>query len=79
MTTMNKSCLYRRLYSLLIHRRTQLIAIAGLTFVSGCQSNASKVELFIPGDARPVRLLIEGQEVAKLDSGDERGVNNAYS
>ncbi len=67
---MNKSCLYRRLYSLLIHRRTQLIVIAGLTLVSGCQSNGSKVELFVPGGASPVRLLIEGQEAATVGSGD---------
>jgi hypothetical protein len=68
---MNKFCFYNQLYSSLILRRAQLIAIAGLTFVSGCQSNGPKVELVIPGGARPVRLLIEGQEVAKLDSGDK--------
>jgi hypothetical protein len=68
---MNKSCYCKRLYSLLILRLTQLIAIAGLTLVSGCLSNDSKVELFIPGHARPIQLLIEGQVVAKLDSVDK--------
>lgn len=68
---MKKSSFHSRHYSSPILRRTQLIVIAGLTICSGCQSNASKVELFIPGGARPVRLLIEGQETAKLDPGEK--------
>ncbi len=47
----------------------QLLAIVGLVLVSGCQSVDSKVWIYqeYPSCDAPIRLLINGQEVAEAD------------